>query len=96
MGRTTEENKDGHMCMKCNNVYKNRSHLSRHKTSCQILTRFDCEKCAKSFSRKDTLADHRKICKGKKRITICVECDKDFITSCRLKGHYIASPCKRK
>ena len=48
---------------------------------------YSCNSCSKTFSRKDNLNRHFKICKGKKVELVCDYCHKEYSTDYNLKRH---------
>ena len=78
--------KEDHPC-KCGNIYKSRQGLYRHRLKCEKNVVYSCAQCSKSFTRKDSLQEHLKICKGEKKDTNCHQCNKKFLTGWKLEIH---------
>lgn len=77
-------------CDLCNEVCKQKSHLTQHKNNIHNNIRYNCQQCNKTFTRKYTLSQHEKThMVDRPKTHQCDKCDKLFTSVQYLKQHKI-------
>ena len=73
----------------CDKSYKNRQDLSQHKQNHSKKITYNCEQCSKSFTRRDSLNHHKKLCIKITQEKICKICNCEFPYPWNLKRHMV-------